>query len=495
MTETKLTVIDGERKTKTKTPAAEEPKKPPQKSVATLYGDIADLINHSPLTPPQLGKFPYKWILCRSQSSDSDAIIVEVSRRKTSQNVCIRLSPETAASKLHQYLLKRHIKWADKQAEDPFDFHFTGLKCQAAIADWISQTARVRRTLPTGVSLNWSDDRGLSFWKLPYVLDRSITTLEDLERRAPHWHEILSRFEENADQFCVRVGSIFFDDADRKQAVYIYGPGDCGKSQIQDAIAHLAGAHSPERGGYAIMDSDDFKDSFGKEVLIGKRVVVISEASTWFLSTGKWKALSGDRSQSVNRKNKARLSIEIDSLFWFFSNNPPRIDGKPELIRRLICCGMRSPDYAKTPMIPENQYQKIIRAELPAFVAYCVHKYNEHGPGRIQVSMKGIETAIEEHESAYTAAFEKYFEVSPGNSLPAHMVYERLSSISSFVKYLNSSGKADLIECWKREYAIQHLRIRENGSRSTVFVGMKVKPLFFDDGSSGQEKSASTIPW
>jgi hypothetical protein len=217
----------------------------------------------------------------------------------------------------------------------------------------------------------------------------------------------------NSDALCMRIGSIYDLRADRKQAIWCYGEKDSGKSQIAWLVAELAG-----RANAAQLDGNWDKDGYGKAALIGKRVAVVGEAPSKFLRSDDFKSLTGDSIHMIREKYKGGYSAKINCLFFFSSNEEPKVPHDTALIERIITCHMSPPD-AKD-RIPEFEMRALLSAELPYIAGYCIERYNSIPVGtRIPCDKTDLLAVIDNYEGEYLDFLDHLFVFQEGAMMDA----------------------------------------------------------------------------
>lgn len=221
--------------------------------------------------------------------------------------------------------------------------------------------------------------------------DPSDCSIVDIEKRAPVFSQLMRRMT-NWEAFMMRLGSLFDPETDRKQAVYIYGPPDCGKSILGWLIQQVAGAT-------AIVGAEDTRDKYFKSRFLAKRAVIVQEATATFLRSELFKAVTGDDYHTIEQKYAQPFTVELLNLMFFFSNHEPEIPNDPALIERIIAC--RCESIPKDKMRPVFEVRADLLKELPDIVGACVDLYRSQvRPGeRIPCKRDELEECIAKYES------------------------------------------------------------------------------------------------
>jgi hypothetical protein len=204
-------------------------------------------------------------------------------------------------------------------------------------------------------------------------------------------------------------------------------------------------------------------------LLIGKRVVCCSEASVGFMNSSAFKALTGDGRHTINPKGKQIYTAALDPLFFLFSNDPPEVDGKDEIIERIIDCYLEKP---KCDLLPEHEYQALLKAELPRFLGYCRELYKGYEGKRIPCEKEGLNKAIENGESEYIDMFHSHWILEKNAETSANMVRRQLE-----IDRVNSQSQKKAHRIWEKEFGIT----KEKRHGCYYFIGMR-KRTSCEDG-------------
>ncbi len=234
--------------------------------------------------------------------------------------------------------------------------------------------------------------------------------------------EILNRMS-NSKPFCQMIGACFYPDTSRKQAVWLFGQSDSGKSfLLNHVIAKVCGG----KEGTATFSGESLKGAHWKEPLIGKSLLVVNEASAEFLGNknGAFKSLTGDDLHMINPKGLKMFQGRLDCRVFFSSNDAPEIPNDDALKNRLVVCKMTA---FKGLKIPPRELEVAVEKELPFFVAMCMDLFKRSG-GEINPTSEDLDDAIEDYQSSLQYVFDCCFEVVPGAKLSVHEFTARLKS-------------------------------------------------------------------
>ncbi len=344
--------------------------------------------------------FPHRFLVART-GEDAGAIVLKL------------LKDDVVKPHLEDYAAGALAEYLSFVSGEAKNYAVTFKKCQNVVNRWRSQHFDME-TLPSAVS--FKSDKGYCLAR--HDFDPADCTIDDLIEKAPTFAEMLSRLA-NGDAFCMRVGSIFDPAADRKQAIWMWGPVDCGKSQFQWLVETLAGA------ACTTLSSDVLESQFWKEGLMGKRVAVVQEATAAFIRHEKFKALTGDSTHPVNRKNRAVVVAKLEPLLFFFSNDEPKVPRDEAIMRRIIDC--RIDPVPKGVVVAEAELRGRLRAELPHIVGYCMARYGTLQPGsRLPCSQDELEQTVQRNEADYLDFIDHYFEQAAGCHVSRSIFREKM---------------------------------------------------------------------
>lgn len=128
------------------------------------------------------------------------------------------------------------------------------------------------------------------------------------------------------------LGSLLDYSFPRQQYLYLHGGGNDGKGTLIAMLVKLLGSQ-----GVAMMNVEAFKDSHSTTALEGARLVLFAdENSASFMSKGRFKALTGDDTMSINPKGQPRRNIKLHCKVMVASNFAPHVYGGLADMRRII---------------------------------------------------------------------------------------------------------------------------------------------------------------
>ena len=281
------------------------------------------------------------------------------------------------------------------------DFYVTHKRAVQIIEAWRSGPAELPK-MPK--LLGFKSDPDLVMNRLDF--DPIPCTEWDLDALAPTFSNMMDRMKPNAPAFMARVGSIFDPHADRKQAIWVYGEKDAGKSQIIYILEQLC------RNSFAVVGAQDYRDKNFKAQFLNKRIAIVLEASAGFIRNDVFKSLTGDGVHSINQKYMPTFNAELPVLIFCFSNKPPEIPMDDSLMERVIACKM-SP-LERDCLINEHEIQRRLKAELPVIIGACLSEYRLlNGPNRIPCNGADLMEAIDLFEEKYVDWLENTIQEDP----------------------------------------------------------------------------------
>ena len=108
-----------------------------------------------------------------------------------------------------------------------------------------------------------------------------------------------------------------------KKSLFMYGPGDTGKSQLKRLTERLLGP-----GNYIGIDLQQMESRFGTSAIYGKRLAGTSDMSYMTVSELKtFKLATGGDSMFIEFKGQDSFQFEYRGMLWFCMNNLPKFGG------------------------------------------------------------------------------------------------------------------------------------------------------------------------
>lgn len=205
---------------------------------------------------------------------------------------------------------------------------------------------------------------GWTWHRLPYDPDTGDT------EAAAYWEtEVMPRFKKNRDAFLAWCGSLFDANSPRVLCPWLYGEGSSGKGTMAMFIMQSMGPAG------TTIDAEHLSfDKFGLEALEGKRFAFIDEAPPKMATSAKFKRITGERIQLVNRKGVKAVPMRIDAKFMYASNNFPTIKSGKEFSRRIMPV-----PYEAIDVVQRNKEEviKLMHKHASYFWGRAVEEYNK----------------------------------------------------------------------------------------------------------------------
>lgn len=350
-----------------------------QDFIATLMGEEDTTINAF----MKNARFGLRLAVIQPPSLDSAPMIISIDEDKVARFLPIQV----AGSLLRQWSATFPVHYLG-------DYILSQDQAEKVMYAWSLAAARSKKfkieEMPKMVG--FKSDPEIVFNRLPNDPEK-IETYEDLKKAAPVFTKLLDQMT-NREAFLARIGSLFDIDADRKQAFWIDGIQDSGKSIIQEFIFLVM------PGSVISLGNDDFKSPHWREIAVGKRVIVIEEAASKFIRSDMFKAATGDDWKLINPKNKAHFLAKLPVMFFMFSNEQPKIPNDDSLKIRIVNCRMQG--LAEGDRRGRADVLADIKGEMYAILGYARHLYDKLPKGgRIPDDKATLEAAIAAYNGAY----------------------------------------------------------------------------------------------
>lgn len=446
-----LRVYDGGQKKKPSQPKDDKP------VMEHIFKDVATWLSRvSPNPVPLFEMYPFKYDLYIINNSTEDRMRFLI-KRKT----------EDGREILCDIVLSKLVALVYAEIKKLFvsgPYLLSMRQVEQAVLSWAATSPSLPR-LPRFISQKSFD--GLAFTRLSF----------DFEFDRKDWREVCPAFKDitermsKPEQFMARLGSIFDESCDRKQAVWISGTKDCGKSQIDWLLRYLAGYDRElvHPGAYISLYTGMLNRWF-KSTLINKRIAAFQEADPKFLSTAEFKSVTGDDLHSPEIKYGSNVNTTVKTLFWFFSNQKPEIPNKPELIERIIYCHMKP---FTGEMLPEEVYRKKLIKELPVFLGACYEKYLEMTAGRPRIDPGNNDELIkiaEDYDSDIMDVFYEHFKYSENPEHVLEVSYMRRTVENYRLKAYGNRDWSQMLKVWCDNLALTKKRTRVGKEKRPTFI-------------------------
>ncbi len=307
--------------------------------------------------------------------------------------------------------------------------------------------------------VSWPDDDGYTLRRLPWPMEIGPTPLFD---------ELMERTS-NSDALRSFIGSLFFQQSDLQQYVWIFGMGQNGKGALSRFLRKAL------NGAYTAQMVPSPNDKFWTSGLIGARLVVFPDCNNKsFVASGLFKSLTGGDPVKIEQKGQQPYTTELKAKYMFLSNERPHLSSEKADTRRAIYCEM---DMIQCD--PRPDYEDELWAEGGRFLAKCFSTYQRSCPDHGQI----FTTGSDENLKDWISTLEEDFEVA----VQKHFVVDLRKSCSpgDFQKKLDNVWKNDRkthmeFRSWlERQYGIRKKSVRNvDGSGVTkIYSGIDVVPF------------------
>lgn len=423
------------------------------KGLAFVERDFCDLLEGIRLPGlKQFADFPHKFEVIRERAIDGP-IIIEIK-----SNTAEIVDTDYIAGRLRhyvQYFFGKEKKWN-------VQLHV----CKQFAHAW-SIIYTHREKLPRAVG--FLSDEELCLHRLPFDLQKVDRNL--LNQHAPMFTDYLDRMT-NADAFCARVGSIFDPRAHRKQAVWLRGEKDSGKSRLIEMLALLVGKNS-----FAVLSPENLDDKFWKSALVGKRLMLVEEADPKFIRSEKFKAITGSKLHTVRPVGGKPYQTTLEPIVFFATNNDADIPNDKAIFERLILCNIET---LKKQRYRDDEVLEKLKNELPFITGYCISKWNEVTPGYdIPCEREALQTMADSFEGHYLDFVENYLELQPqgqSQSIYAEVTHVQKLMIHAEIRSAQAQAICKRVILSNKSVRISRITIpASGGKRLNCYVGLRIR--------------------
>ena len=191
------------------------------------------------------------------------------------------------------------------------------------------------------------------------------------------------------------IGALLDAENTGKQALWLHGRGNDGKSKVADALCDYFGNAAVALSGKSMTNQ------FGAAKLENKRLVIVADAKNQKLLQSEWahNLTGGDRTDS-ERKGKNSYSTKLSGNLMVFANNPPEIKSdeanqvarllyirmRQRTLEELIAKGLAVMDAdGETHFVGSSDWPKLLKQQLPAFLTACFEVYQDVAPTRSDI--------------------------------------------------------------------------------------------------------------
>lgn len=265
------------------------------------------------------------------------------------------------------------------------------------------------------------------------------------------------------------LGSILEYGWTTEQYLHISGAGNDGKSSLLAAILSAL----PKDFSVSVQ-SNDLTSSHGLAKIEGKRVLVFSEEnSSSFMSSGRFKQLTGRDPISVNPKNQAEREVVPNCRIIVTSNSRPQVSGQAADMRRIIPVFYSS--FGGGTMSDQGWSQRLIQRG-PEILQYCHAQFvrNVQVTGGQRISPDAEFSEALQEASTITemhAMFEELFEAS---DVPEHWMTTQ-EAIAEIARKVRDRGERQALKQYL--YGLERFRGRQSPTRVRQIKGWVVRDV------------------
>lgn len=356
---------------------------------------------------------------------------------------------------VNELLTISNLLFADSLFPEAKDMALTPKKAKEVVEHWKCSCLNIKRNIK---DICFLSDECDTFYRIPF----DPVELDDYSK-LPYFSDIKKRLS-NFQAFCAWVWSLFENNKDRRQYIWLCGEGHSGKSQITETIAKLMGG-SVTTSNPKVCKRDNWTHS-----LVDKRLCILTEAHPEFPASEMFKSITGDDRHRVNEKYMVPYDATINTKFIFVSNDDLQIGSDRAAMSRAIFCRLQP--YDRDPVPPE-EYQAQLLAEMPGFLGYCRYIYRSIAKhGNIKADMSEVMDLAEEREIKFELAFDQHFIKKEGSRVSRHHAQTVLRAVGiDGIEY----GK---FKQWlKSKHGVDIKNIRSEGEKTWCFFGIELREV------------------
>lgn len=293
----------------------------------------------------------------------------------------------------------------------------------------------------------------------------------------PLFGELMGRAS-NSDALMAWIGSLFIEQSERQQYVWLYGEGENGKGALARFLGKCLENTTAEED-VPIANKRDKPSQFWTDALVGKRLVVFDDCEAYYFpSSAFFKKLTGGNAVRREIKNGAVVYVNLQCKFLFTSNDKPELSGSRADRRRAIFCAFADiPDEAKVPRYEQRLWEDEAAHFLYKCVAMYKGKVDEYG--KIESNKDELDELITASQSRYEAFVEEGLAVIPG--LPHDQCCSAVDMQQLFKAHgIYSNHEQKLYKDYiAREHGIKLIRMRTKDGRKNIYTNCTRK-LYLD---------------
>ncbi len=291
----------------------------------------------------------------------------------------------------------------------------------------------------------------------------------------PAWNEFLSRLD-YPEIFGAWVWSIIEPDNNVRQAMWLVGQGDDGKSVVQKALTALLG-----RQYVKSMQARELGEKFFLSGVYGKVLVNYADCDEiYLLNNPKIKQITGGDSTSIEFKSKDSFTGDVYAKLFITSNKNPKINPESRAqVTRLIRLDVKRPTQQTA------GFQTALESEIYAFLDYCktcfLTTINE-GHNRLilppELQEKIFSLCAAESYNLVKEFFHNKVELGADYYCPISRFRLALREFATLEQHIDSSQMRHFVADIEDKIhldGIQAVRTEVAGSMITAYKGFKIK--------------------
>lgn len=362
------------------------------------------------------------------------------------KKVCSVISTELIANALTEY-------WRQNYPTND-NLFLNPRKAEQVVTHWI----RGSKGIPEPKSILWADEDDYCYRRLPFTYNSAAAF-------PAVFFELLDRLT-NAAAFCSFIGSLFYEQSNRQQYVWIYGDGNNGKGSLSRFL------HRVFNGAYAALavPGRDGGARFWNNQLLNIRLGFFNECSSpKFPTSAPFKTLTGNDPITVEKKGKDSITAKINTKFIFTSNERPVLSNETADHRRAIICELKTFVGDEDPNYDEKLWN-----EAQDILSYCCRMYADHaaknGHKSISVKAEDLLQYSAEEDDRFESIFSQEFVLSHGDYVSAQKFGHVMREI-----FRNRSHEERQFRMWLRRNAgVMCQVVWCNGVSQRRYPGIKV---------------------
>lgn len=239
------------------------------------------------------------------------------------------------------------------------------------------------------------------------------------------WMTETFKISDSINVFMAWLGALQDAENTGKQAMWIHGRGNDGKSKVANALVEYFG-----QAGMAL-NGKSMSNQFGAAKLEGKRLIVVGDTKNQKLLQSEWAHnLTGGDHTDIERKRSNSYSAKLFGKLLVFANYLPELKvDEVNQVQRAIVISLRQRTMQEMiekkmmvqvngeySFVGNNSWPKKLKEELPAFLSACWGVYRKLAPTRSDIILsekikRDIVTKCADPESEAMAAMcEELFE-------------------------------------------------------------------------------------